>query len=105
MWEAVVKLCSESRVARLKGKCLDFWLQKEDYYSGRTTCDTLVWATRTLVEAACHTILDGVGVVAFRVNLVKNVIEGVYNTISVVSLIVYINVKMIKYIPLYIMWL
>ena len=43
--------------------------------------------------------------VAFKVNLVKNVIEGVYNTISVVILIVYINVKMIMYIPLYIIWL
>ena len=41
--------------------------------------------------------------VVFRVNLVKNVIEGVYDTISVVTLIVYINVKIIKYIPLYIM--
>ena len=58
-----------------------------------------------LWRPACHTILDGVGVVVFRVNLVKNVIEGVYNTISVVTFIVYINVKMIKYIPLYIMWL
>ena len=58
-----------------------------------------------LWRPTCHTMLDGVGVVAFRVNLVKNVIEGVYNTISVVTLIVYINVKMIKYIPLYIMWL
>ena len=38
-------------------------------------------------------------------NLMKNVIEGVYNVISVVTLTVYINVKMIQYIPYYIMWL
>ena len=38
-------------------------------------------------------------------NSVQNVVEGGYNAISVVTLIVYINVKMIKYIPYYIMWL
>ena len=50
-------------------------------------------------------ILGGVGVVAFRCNSVKNVVVGVYNTVSVVNLTVYIYVKMIKYIPYYIMWL
>ena len=36
---------------------------------------------------------------------VKNVIEGVYNMVSVVILMMYIKCEMIKYIPWYIMWL
>ena len=71
----------------------------------RSTCQHWAWSdgVRTLAGVirwfgplGClwrptgHTIFDGVGVVAFRVNLVKNVIEGVYNKVFVVKLNVYI---------------
>ena len=39
---------------------------------------------------ACHTILGGFGVVAFRVNSVTNVVLGMSITASVVTLMVYI---------------
>ena len=40
---------------------------------------------------ACHTILGRVGVVAFRVNLVTNVVVGMSITVSVVILMMYIE--------------
>ena len=62
----------------------EFWFRDWFVLGMRTFCEGGVmirWfgPLGRLWRPTCHTILDGVGVVAFRGNLVKNVVVGVYN--------------------------